>query len=117
MKTPDSTKAESSAPGTGAPIIVGAHFYGTSNPKHLRVLDALMRQPVMREALDKVAGVSNGPDIVFKLRSYGLEVPCLRLCVLDRDGTERHPGQYHLTASDRQKYIASKFSQEHTHGI
>ena len=52
MKTPDPTKAESSAPNR-------PKFTGTDNPRHLRAITALMRRPISRQELDSVAGASN----------------------------------------------------------
>lgn len=78
-------------------------FYGTSNPRHLRVLEALTAGPVMREQLDRIAGASNGPELVSELRRLGLEVPCRRISRRDRDGRACRPGRYSLSATDRQK--------------
>lgn len=96
MKTPDPTKAESSAPNS-------AKFTGTDNPRHLRAIDALLRRPIPREALDRVAGASNSPELVAELRRRGLEIPCERISFTDRDGKECRPGVYSLTKADRRK--------------
>ncbi len=80
-------------------------FY-TDNPRHLRALQSLLTRPQPREALDRAAGCSNGPDLVAELRRRGLEVPCDRTPCLDRDGNEVQRGIYHLTASDRRKVAA-----------
>jgi len=79
MKTPDPTKAESSAPNK-------AKFTGTDNPRHLRAIAALLRRPMPRESLDHEAGASNAPDLVAELRRRGLDVPCERIRFIDRDG-------------------------------
>ena len=98
MKTPDPTKkAESGAPNK-------AKFIGQDNPRHLRVIQALMTRPLPREQLDAVAGPSNGPDLIARLRSYGLgkdHLPCTRLTVIDRDGCCCRIGVYHLTPQGR----------------
>jgi hypothetical protein len=94
MKTPDPTKAESSAPNR-------PNFSGTDNPRHLRVIQALLRRPLPREQLDSVAGASNGPELVAELRRRGLEVPCTRTRKKDRDLFDCWPGVYHLTQHDR----------------
>lgn len=78
-------------------------FRGTSNPRHLRALIALLRRSMPREHLDREAGCSNGPELVAELRRRGLEVPCDRIPVYDRDGLEVKRGVYHLTAKDRGK--------------
>lgn len=94
MKTPDTTKAESSAPNT-------SKFKGTDNPRHLRVIPALMARPRRREDVDEIAGCSNGPDLIAALRGLGLEVPCERIKFIDRDGCECRPGVYSFTSKDR----------------
>jgi len=103
MKAPTPTKAEASAPGTGAAIVSPARFTGTDNPRHLRVIHALLRRPMPREQLDHIAGASNGPDLVAELRRRGLELPCTRAKKVDRDFFNCWPGVYHLTQRDRQK--------------
>ena len=96
MKTPDSTKAESSAPSK-------RKFTGTDNPRHLRALTVLLRRPVSREELDHIAGCSNGPELVAELRRRGLETPCTRTKKKDRDLFDCWPGVYHFTESDRRR--------------
>ena len=76
-------------------------FCGTDNPRHLRALNALLRRSMPREQIDREAGCSNGPDLVADLRARGLEIPCERVPVYDRDGFEVKRGVYHLTATDR----------------
>jgi hypothetical protein len=80
-----------------------ARFCGTDDPRHLRVLDALRNKPQSRESIDAIAGVSNGPDIIMDLRTGGLEIPCERVTVIDRDGKLRRPGIYSLTQGDRSR--------------
>lgn len=88
-------KAESSAS--------RAKFTGTDNPRHLRVINALLRRPMPRESLDKCAGCSNGPDLVAELRRRGLEIPCERIRCFDRDGQSVRPGVYSFSSCDRRK--------------
>lgn len=76
-------------------------FAGTDNPRHLRVLQVLLARPLTREQLDKVAGCSNGPDLVNDLRRRGLKIPCERIHFIDRDGRPCRPGVYSLLATDR----------------
>ena len=97
MKTPDPTKAESSAPNR-------PQFTGTDNPRHLRAIAALLRRPMPRESLDHESGASNSPELVAELRRRGLEVPCKRIRFIDRDGYPCRPGVYSFTASDRRKF-------------
>lgn len=81
-------------------------FQGTHNPRELRTLSALMDGPIFRERLDRIAGASNAPDIILRLRRAGLEIPCKRVEVTDRDGKTSRPGQYSLTIADLQAVIA-----------
>jgi len=76
-------------------------FRGTNNPRHLRVIHALMVRPQTREHVDGVAGASNGPELIAELRRRGLEIPCDRVECIDRDGKEVKRGVYFLTRSDR----------------
>ena len=99
MKTPRPAKAEQSAPNK-------RNFTGTDNPRQLRALAVLLRRPLSREALDHIAGCSNGPELVAELRRRGLEVPCERIRFIDRDGFACRPGVYSLTIADRRKVHA-----------
>ena len=99
MKTPDPTKAESSAPNR-------PKFTGTDNPRHLRFIAAVLVRPRRREDVDSIAGCSNGPELVAELRRRGLDVPCERIRFIDRDGYPCRPGVYSFTASDRRKFYA-----------
>ena len=97
MKTPDPTKAESSAPSK-------RKFTGTENPRHLRALAVLLRRPVPREQIDSIAGCSNGPALISDLRDLGLgddHLPCERIKFVDRDGCPCRPGVYSLTETGR----------------
>ena len=76
-------------------------FAGTDNLRHLRVIDALLIRPRPREQVDKIAGASNGPELVAELRRRGLEVPCERTPVIDKDGREVKRGIYHFSPLDR----------------
>jgi hypothetical protein len=78
-----------------------AAFVGTDNPRHLRVIQAVTVRPLPREHLDRIAGCSNGPQLVSDLRGLGLELPCTRTKKLDRDMFACFPGVYHLTQRDR----------------
>ena len=83
--------------------MLAAVFTGTDNPRHLRVIQALMTRPLPREQLDAVAGASNGPELVAELRRRGLELPCCRTKKKDRDLFDCWPGVYHLTQQDRRR--------------
>ena len=78
-------------------------FTGTDNPRHLRVIQALMTRPLPREQLDSIAGASNGPELVAELRRRGLETPCTRTKKKDRDLFDCCPGVYHFTQQDRRR--------------
>jgi len=82
-----------------------AMFMGTDNSRHLRVIQALMTRPLPREQLDKVAGCSNGPELVAELRRRGLEIECTRTKKKDRDLFECWPGVYHFTPKARRRVI------------
>ena len=88
-----------------ADFILPSRFIGTDNPRHLRVIQALMTRPLPREQLDSVAGASNGPELVAELRRRGLETPCTRTKKKDRDLFDCWPGVYHFTPMDRRRVI------------
>jgi hypothetical protein len=88
-----------------APTPKATKFAGTDNPRHLRVIQALMTRPLPREQLDTVAGASNGPELVAELRRRGLELKCTRTKKKDRDLFDCYPGVYHFTITDRRRVI------------
>ena len=101
------TNGKTSAPKQGDSKFT-AVFLGTDNPRHLRVIQAVTVRPIPREELDRVAGCSNGPDLVAELRRLGLDMPCTRTKKRDRDMFSVWPGVYHLTERDRRKLNAWK---------
>jgi hypothetical protein len=107
MKTPAIPEGTASAREHGDSKST-ASFSGTDNPRHLRVIQALMTRPLPREQLDQVAACSNGPDLVAELRRRGLDVPCTRTKRKDRDLFDCWPGVYHVTQADRRKVNAWK---------
>lgn len=73
-------------------------------PRLSRLLTALLKRPLMREQADRIAGVSNSPDLIMNARrQYDLDIPCERIRGLDRDRNVVRPGRYSLTAKDRAK--------------
>jgi hypothetical protein len=82
---------------------VRCKFAGTSNPRHLRVIHALLLRPRKREEIDRIAGASNGPDLIAELRRRGLSVPCERTPAIDRDGFPIKPGVYKFDQDDQRK--------------
>lgn len=94
---------------TTAQVAVAPKFVGTTNPRQLRALVALLHGPVRREAMDRITGSSNSPDVVIRLRRKGLPEPeCLRCDRdrrLDRDGRTVEPGIYSLTDEGRRRVL------------
>lgn len=77
------------------------------SPRHLRIVHALQTRSRTREQIDRIAGASNGPDEVMRLREkLGIEIPCVRIPAFDRDGHGVQIGVYSLTTSDRRKISA-----------
>lgn len=76
-------------------------FTGTTNPRHLRVINAMMTRSRKREEVDKIAGCSNAPELIAELRRRGLCAPCHRVPALDRDGFPIRFGVYDFTDGDR----------------
>jgi len=81
-------------------------FLGTRNTRHIRALQALLKAPQPREQLDREAGCSNSPQLIAQLRQKGLELPCVREEVKDRDGFTVFRGVYCLSDTDRQSILA-----------
>lgn len=77
-----------------------------SSPRAHRLLLSLMGGPVSREALDRLIGASNSPDVVFRLRQRGFDIPCERIQATDRDGRACMYGRYRLTPDDARKAAA-----------
>lgn len=101
MKTPAPKK-----PGTSA-AAKPPHFNPTDlSNRHRRIAGALLTRSRTREQIDAAAGASNGPDEVLRLRALGLEIPCVRVPCIDRDGKEVQRGVYSFTAADRRKVNA-----------
>ncbi|MFZ2652776.1 MAG: hypothetical protein WA210_21970 [Burkholderiaceae bacterium] len=111
MKTPAPPEGKTSAREQGDSKSF-ATFCGTDNPRHLRVIQALLTRPMPRGQLDQVAGCSNGPDLVAVLRRRGLDMPCTRTKKKDRDLLDCWSGVYHLTERDRRKLAAWKRARD-----
>ena len=75
------------------------------SPRKLRLLEALLDGPLSREALDRGIGTSNSPDVVFRLRARGFDLPCERRRGIDRDGRPCSFGIYRMTARDADKAV------------
>lgn len=76
-------------------------FAGTDNPRHLRVIHALLMRPRKREEIDRIAGASNGPELIAELRRRSLRIPCHRVPGIDRDGYPIKFGVYEFDDDDR----------------
>lgn len=65
-----------------------------------RVLEALLTRQgwIWREEIDRIAGASNGPEIIRQLRHHhGIEIDMRKVPRIDRDGRPCEPGQYKIT--------------------
>ena len=75
-------------------------------PRQTRVIRALVDSGnwIAREAIDRIAGASNGPEVIRQLRQrFGYDaIEMERITVVDRDGLLTQPGRYRLTDTGRQ---------------
>jgi hypothetical protein len=78
-------------------------FVGGSSKPQARVLHAITRRKLTRKQVDRIAAVSNGPDVIMKLRARGLELPCHKVPCVDRDGGVTWYGVYMATTADIRK--------------
>ena len=76
-------------------------FTGADNPRHLRFIHAGIIRPRKREEIDRIAGASNGPDLIAELRRRGLRIPCHKVPGIDRDGYLIKFGVYEFDDEDR----------------
>lgn len=75
-------------------------------PRQARVLEALLPgRWVDREPLDRIAGSSNSPDVIWKLRhKIGQDSIDMELIEgIDRDGRPCRTGRYRLTQQGRER--------------
>ncbi|MGT2458791.1 hypothetical protein ACU4GI_38965 [Cupriavidus basilensis] len=75
-------------------------FAGTKNPAHLRVIRALLKRPLLRKDVDRLAGCSNGPALIAALRALGLGKEGLRCAVWSEQNRDARPvrrGAYYLS--------------------
>jgi hypothetical protein len=78
----------------------------TRNPRYLRVLFALLQriEGISREQLDRIAGTSNSPEVVRRLKKrYDVDIATERIPCRDRDGRPSHFGVYTLEPQERSK--------------
>jgi hypothetical protein len=60
-----------------------------------------MIRPRKREEIDRIAGASNGPELIAQLRRLGLRVKCTLTPGIDRDGHPIKFGIYEFGDGDR----------------
>ena len=75
-------------------------------PRQERVLRALLGTGdwIAREAIDRIAGSSNGPEVIRQLRQrlgYNA-IEMERISTVDRDGLPTQPGRYRLSDTGRE---------------
>lgn len=107
QKKAASTAGVNTAPNSTNSVQQAGVFRLSGSQREERLLLALLEKPHFREHLDRRAGASNSPDIVFRLRNRGLTIPCERVVLKDRDGNECRSGLYSLTDPDRQAIRAA----------
>ena len=97
------------APAQGGPDTVDNKANGSIltplhlTPRQRRALTALLERPRSREELDRIAGTSNSPDLVSRLRQRGILILCQHVTHTDRDGVKGWHGVYRLPASERER--------------
>ena len=102
MKTPAATEITTSALDT-------AKF----TARQTRVLNALMPGSwITRESIDRIAGASNGPQVIAEIRRKvaghdGLDM--VRGDVLNCDGKPSKPGRYRINETGRARVLAAGF--------
>ena len=78
------------------------------SPRQARVIRALMPGAwITREALDRIAGASNAPDVIMKLRGkLGHDaIDTERIDGTDRDGRPCRTGRYRMTDPGRVRAV------------
>jgi len=101
-KTPIAVETTTSAPNSA--IVSAPNSTCKMSLRQWRALHALQAGGwVTREAMDKIAGSSNSPDVIQQLRrKLGRDaIECERFEATDRDGHLCRPGRYRLTEKGR----------------
>ena len=80
-------------------------FTGIYTPRQYRVINALLSGPRTREQIDRIAGASNGPEVIRQIRAKGVAIKCQMVRHIDRDGKPGRHGLYHLPRTERAKFI------------
>jgi hypothetical protein len=105
MKTPEPSKENPSAPNS-------ANFKTNKlTPRQSRTIAALMAKPpgwISREQIDRIAGASNGPQIIHELRrKIGADgIDTKRVHAIDRDGRPCRPGFFRLSDKGRERILS-----------
>lgn len=106
-KTPGPTKADPSAQNS-ANSTADNNKNARLTPRQSRLLEALLSAAdwIPRESVDRIAGASNGPQIVLELRRKvtgydGIEMQ--KADATDRDGKACKPGRYRLSTEGRKR--------------
>ena len=114
MKTPGPTKAEPSAPNSTNSTAANSHT-ARLTPRQSRLIIALLQTQewISRESVDRIAGASNGPQIILELRRKvtghdGIEMQ--KAEATDRDGRACKPGRYRLSTLGRDRALAAAVS-------
>lgn len=88
-------------------------------PRQARIISALIAAQasgawLSREAIDRVAGASNGPHIILQIRRIAGHdgVVTERRDVKDKDGKTVQAGYYQLTALGHQRLVNAGFKPE-----
>ena len=102
IKTPDSSKPESSAKNKRN-VTASGRFTRTENLRQLRVIQVLIRRPLPREQVHAVASASKCLGLVASVRGRGLSVPCTRTKKKDRDSFGCYLGVYYFTSTDHRR--------------
>lgn len=94
------------APAQGGIQNAHSNFIRINTARQYRVLAALHKGGRCREDVDRIAGASNGPEVVRQLRELGWDIPCQLVAHTDRDGLKGKHGVYSLSSNDRLKLRA-----------
>lgn len=90
------------------------------SPRQSRVVDALRPgQWVKREAMDRIAGSSNSPDVIYRLRhKLGDDAIEMELVDgIDQDGLPCRTGRYRLTAVGRERLLAQAANDDNGQAV
>lgn len=107
QKKTASTAGVNTAPNSKRSVNQRPAFRLSGNQREERLLIALLEKPHYREHLDRRAGASNSPDIIFRLRNRGLKIDCEHVELIDRDGNKCRPGVYSLPPESKKAVRAA----------